>query len=186
MKKGRTILKDNHFKLTIDRLCHQLIEEHDDFHNSCLIGIQPKGTYLAQRLHTRLLELTQLKDIKIGILDVTFYRDDFRTRIKPLSPSTTQMDFLVEDMNVVLADDVLYSGRTVRAALTALEHYGRANRIELVSMVDRKFNRHLPIKSDYTGIKIDALDEEYVSVEWEEIQGEDKVILFPKKNKNSS
>lgn len=182
MKKGRIILKDNQFKLTIERLCHQLIENHDDFANSCLVGIQPKGTYLAQRLHSRLQELTGSQDIKLGILDVTFYRDDFRTRIKPLSPSTTQMDFLVEDMNVILTDDVLYSGRTVRAALTALEHYGRANKIELISMVDRKFNRHLPIKSDYTGIKVDALDDAYVSVEWDEVQGKDKVILFPKKN----
>jgi pyrimidine operon attenuation protein/uracil phosphoribosyltransferase len=181
MEKGRTILKDDQFKLTIDRLCHQLIENHDDFSHSCIIGIQPKGTYLAQRLQTRLLELTGLEKIDLGILDVTFYRDDFRTRLKPLSPSQTKMDFLVEDKNVVLADDVLYSGRTVRAALTALEHYGRANKIELISMVDRHYNRHLPIKSDYTGIKIDALDEAYVSVEWQEVQGSDKVILFPKK-----
>ncbi len=181
MEKGRTILKDKQFQLTIDRLSHQLIENHDDFSNACLIGIQPKGTFLAQRLHAKLLELTGLDSIEMGILDVTFYRDDFRTRLKPLSPSQTKMDFLVEDKNVILADDVLYSGRTVRAALTALEHYGRARKIELVTMVDRHYNRHLPITSDYIGMKVDALDEAYVSVEWKDVQGEDKIILYPKR-----
>ncbi len=181
MGKERTILEGKQFKLTIDRLCHQLIEIHDDFHNSCIIGIQPKGTFLAQRLHKRLLELTGLETIEMGLLDVTFYRDDFRTREKPLAANKTIMDFLVENKKVILIDDVLYSGRTVRAALTALEHYGRADKIELLSMVDRHYNRHLPITSDYTGIKVDALDEEYVSVEWMEVQGKDKILLFPKK-----
>ncbi len=179
--KGRIILKDQQFKLTIDRLCHQLIETHNDFSHSCIIGIQPKGTFLAQRLHARLLELTDIPKIDLGILDVTFYRDDFRTRDKPLAANKTIMDFLVENKQVILTDDVLYSGRTVRAALTALEHYGRADSIELVSMVDRRFNRHLPIKSDYIGIRVDALDEAYVRVEWDEVQGKDRVILFPKK-----
>ncbi len=182
MEKGRVILENRQFKLTIDRLCHQLIENHDDFENSCIIGIQPKGIHLARRLHQRLLELTELSQIELGVLDVTFYRDDFRTREKPLAASPTDMDFLVEGKKVILTDDVLYSGRTVRAALTALEHYGRADYIELVSMVDRHYNRHLPIKSDYTGIKVDALDKAYVSVEWDEIQGKDKILLFPKKN----
>ncbi len=182
MEKGRTILKDLQFKLTIDRLCHQLIETHDDFSQSCIIGIQPKGTYLAQRIHSRLLSITNSKSIALGLLDVTFYRDDFRTRDKPLIANKTEMDFLVENKKVILVDDVLYSGRTVRAALTALEHYGRADKIELVTMVDRHYNRHLPITSDYTGIKVDALDEAYVSVEWDEIQGKDKILLFPKKH----
>ncbi len=181
MNQGRIILKDKQFKLTIERLCYQLIENHNHFQDSCIIGIQPKGSYLAQRLHDRLLELTKISHIEMGFLDVTFYRDDFRTRIKPLNPNETKMDFLVENKQVILVDDVLYSGRTVRAALTALEHYGRADKIELISLVDRFYNRHLPIKSDYTGIKVDALDEEYVSVEWKEIHGNDRVILFPKK-----
>ncbi len=181
MAKGRIIVKDIQFKLIIDRLCYQLIENHNDFSNSCLIGIQPKGTYLAQRLFNRLKEIGNINNIQTGILDVTFYRDDFRTREKPLSPLVTEMDFLVEYKKVILVDDVLYSGRTVRAALTALEHYGRADKIELLTMVDRKYNRHLPVHSDYTGIKVDALDKEYVAVEWENVQGEDKVLLFPKK-----
>jgi pyrimidine operon attenuation protein/uracil phosphoribosyltransferase len=181
MEQGRIIIQDRQFKLTIDRLCHQLIENHDDFKESCIVGIQPKGTFMANRLHGRLLQITGLRDIHLGMLDVTFYRDDFRIRSKPLNASPTHMDFLVENKRVILVDDVLYTGRTVRAGLTALEHYGRASSIELVSMVDRRFNRSLPIRADYVGIKVDALDEAYVRVHWKEVQGEDQILIFPRK-----
>ncbi len=133
------------------------------------------------RIHRRLTEIIGIPDIENGKLDITFYRDDFRLRSKPLRASVTEMDFLVENKKVVLMDDVLYTGRSVQAALTALQHYGRPRRIELLSLVDRRFNRDLPIKADYTGIRVDALDEAYVRVEWQEIQGEDQVLLFPQK-----
>lgn len=177
MESGRIILDNERFKLTIDRLCYQLMEEHGDFSQSCLIGIQPKGVHMANRIHQRLKEILNV-DVLYGKLDVTFYRDDFRTRENPLPPNPTEMDFLVEDKKVVLIDDVLYSGRTVRAALTALEHYGRAEKVEMMAMIDRRFNRQLPIAVDYIGMTVDALDKAYVRVEWDEIQGEDKVKMF--------
>ena len=181
MKKGKVILDKERFALTIERLCHQLIESYGDFENTCIIGIQPRGVFLAERIKARLLSILKLKKIEYGILDITFYRDDFRTRVKPLTANTMKMDFLVEDKKVILVDDVLYSGRTIQAAMTALNHYGRPERVELVALVDRRFNRHLPIQSDYIGITIDAVDEAYVKVDWNETDGEDKIVLYSSK-----
>lgn len=182
MDKGRIIIGQQRFKLTIERLCHQLIERHGLFANSCIIGIQPRGIHLSERISSRLTQILGLEEsIKHGKLDITFYRDDFRTRIKPLKASKTEMDFLVENKRVVLVDDVLYTGRTVQAALTALNHYGRPKEVELLALVDRRFNRHLPIQSDYIGLTIDAVDQAYVKVEWQENNGEDKIRLFADK-----
>ena len=181
MIKGRVIMKPGRFALTIDRLCHQLIENYDSFQDTCLIGIQPRGPALADRIHQRLLELVEVSHIDYGKLDITFYRDDFRQRHKPLRANVTEMDFIVEGRNVILVDDVLYTGRTVQAALTALQHYGRAKKIELLSLIDRRFNRDLPIKADYIGMRVDALDEAYVKVEWQATEGKDRVLIFPQK-----
>jgi pyrimidine operon attenuation protein/uracil phosphoribosyltransferase len=174
-------LGNNVFKLIIERLCHQLIERHGLFEHSCIIGIQPRGTHLSERIASRLTQILGVDHIKHGKLDITFYRDDFRTRVKPLKASKTEMDFLVENQRVVLVDDVLYTGRTVQAALTALNHYGRPKEVELLALVDRRFNRHLPIQSDYIGLTIDALDQAYVKVEWQENNGKDQVRLFADK-----
>lgn len=181
MKKGRVILTKERFQLTVDRLCRQLIEQYDDFSNTCIIGIQTGGVSLSSRLHKRLLQMIDLKGVEFGKLDITFYRDDFRTATNPLKAYPTEMEFLVEDKNVILVDDVLYTGRTVQAALTALNHYGRPRRVDLVSLVDRRFNRELPIQSNYTGLIVDALDKAYVNVEWEETEGEDRILIFENK-----
>ncbi len=181
MSKGRVILTKERFQLTIDRLCRQLIEQYDDFSDTCLIGIQTGGVSLATRLQERLSEMLDIDTITSGKLDITFYRDDFRTSIKPLKAYPTEIDFLVEDKNVVLVDDVLYTGRTVQAALTALNHYGRPRRVDLVSMVDRRFNRELPIESNFIGLMVDALDEAYVRVEWLDTEGEDRILIFENK-----
>lgn len=181
MEKGRIILDPERFRLTIDRLCHELIEEYSDFSDACIIGVQQNGVHLADHLHSRLLSILKKSTIQYGKLDITFYRDDFRIREKPLEASTTEIDFLVENKRVILVDDVLYTGRTIQAALTALQHYGRPKRVELVSLVDRRFNRHLPIQSDYSGLTVDALEEAYVKVEWEKLHGENRVLFFANK-----
>lgn len=172
------------FDLTIDRLCHQVIERFGDFTNTRIIGIQPRGVLLSERIVKRLKEITLLQNIVHGKMDITFYRDDFRTRNKPLSANVTQIDFLVENKDVLLIDDVLYTGRTIQAALVALQHYGRPLNVELLTLVDRRFNRHLPIHSDYVGITVDALDEAYVRVEWKESSGQDQIWIFPEKMKD--
>jgi pyrimidine operon attenuation protein/uracil phosphoribosyltransferase len=174
-------MKPARFALTIDRLCHQLIENHDTFQDTCIIGIQPRGVALADRIYQRLLAITGVPKIEYGKLDITFYRDDFRQREKPLRASVTEMDFIVEDKHVILVDDVLYTGRTVQAAMTSLQHYGRPLKVELLALIDRRFNRDLPIKADYIGMQVDALDEAYVKVEWLKTDGKDQVLLFPQK-----
>lgn len=181
MEKGRTILEKERFSLTIDRLCHQLIEDFDDFSNACLIGVQSKGVLLANRINERLTTILGGTKIDYGKLDITFYRDDFRTREVPLKASSTELDFLVEGKDVILIDDVLYTGRTIQAGLSALQHYGRPREVKLLSLIDRRFNRHLPIQSDYIGLRVDAIDEAYVKVEWEEVEGMDRVLLFANK-----
>ncbi len=181
MQTGKTLLTREHFALTIERLCHQLLEDWGDFSNACIIGIQPRGTLLSNRIYQRLKELTENQDIEYGKLDITFFRDDFRMTDTPLAPHPNEIEFLVAGKRVLLIDDVLYTGRTISAALAALQHYGRPDVVELLVLVDRRFNRHLPIQPDYFGIAVDALDEAYVQVRWQETHGEDEILLFDKK-----
>ncbi len=184
MSQGRVILSQERFALTVERLSHQLIEAYDRFEDTCLVGIQPRGVILAERIRERLCAILSLDTIPLGKLDITFYRDDFRKRDKPLKASTTDMEFLVENQNVVLVDDVLYTGRSVNAALTALNHYGRPKHVDLLVLVDRRFNRHLPIQPDFTGIAIDALDNAYVRVDWGENKEKNSVLLFANKEES--
>jgi pyrimidine operon attenuation protein / uracil phosphoribosyltransferase len=181
MQLDKILLDSDRFALTIERLCHQLLEDWGDFTGACIIGIQPRGVPFANRIFNRLTELLAQRTIEYGKLDITFYRDDFRLHDKPLSPYPNEMDFMVAGKKVLLVDDVLYTGRTIRAALSALEHYGRPSSVELMTLVDRRFNRHLPIQPNYTGIVLDALDEAYVKVLWEETNGKDQILIFDKK-----
>lgn len=184
MPKGRILVKESRLELIIERLCHQLVEEFGDFQDVCLVGIQPRGVLFSNRLVQRLQAiLGDNKPLAYGKLDITFYRDDFRTRDKPLSASATEIDFLTEDRQVLLIDDVLYTGRTIQAALSALQHYGRPSKIFLVSLIDRRFNRHLPISADFVGFTVDSVDEAYVKVEWKEADGKDQILLFPERTK---
>lgn len=173
----QVILNSKHFELTINRLCYQLIEIHNDFSNSVLIGLQPRGINVLSRVKER-LEIILGKDVVCGDLDITFYRDDFRRRETPIIPSTTNIDFVIENKKVVLMDDVLYTGRTIRSGLDALLTFGRPEQVELLALIDRRFRRDLPIQADYVGKTVDTLISERVSVEWKEIEGEDRVVLF--------
>jgi pyrimidine operon attenuation protein/uracil phosphoribosyltransferase len=118
-----------------------------------------------------------INDVKLGYLDITFFRDDFRRSDKPLEANKTRINFVVEDKNVVFIDDVLYTGRSIRAALTAIQSFGRPTDIELLTLIDRRFSRHLPIQPDYRGRQVDAINEEHVVVRWKEQDGEDAVYL---------
>lgn len=184
MKKGRTILEKERFSLTLERLCHQLIEHYDNFEDTCLVGIQTSGVVMADRIRKGLQDILKIENIQSGNLDITFYRDDFRLRDKLLHPSKTSIDFDLENKKVILIDDVLYTGRTIQAAMSALQDHGRPSQVEMLTLVDRRFNRHLPIRADYVGITVDSIDEAYVRVEWAEEKGTDKVLLFGSKREN--
>ena len=173
----QVILNSRHFELTLNRLCYQLIETHNDFSDSILIGLQPRGIHVVTRLKEQLERILE-KEIVCGNLDITFYRDHFRRRERPIIPSVTNIDFSIENKNIILVDDVLYTGRTIRSGLDALMAFGRPAKVELLTFVDRRFKRDLPIQADYVGKTVDTLRSERVSVEWEEIEGEDKIVLY--------
>lgn len=174
----RILLEKAKFDVTIKRLCHQLIEVHNDFSKTVIIGLQPRGIYLARRIQKELQSVLKNKNIKCGELDITFYRDDFRK--KELIPNRTNIDFIIEDKNVILVDDVLFTGRTIRAGLDAMQAFGRPNDVELLVLVDRRLARHVPIQAKYTGITIDSIDSQNVKVEWKETEGKDKITLLDK------
>jgi pyrimidine operon attenuation protein/uracil phosphoribosyltransferase len=174
----RILLEKTKFDVTIKRLCHQLIEVHNDFSNTVIIGLQPRGIYLAKRIQKELQNILKTKNIKCGELDITFYRDDFRQ--KELIPNRTSIDFIIEDKNVILIDDVLFTGRTIRAGLDAMLAFGRPKDVELLVLVDRRLSRHVPIQAKYTGITIDSIASQNVRVEWQESDGKDKITLLDK------
>jgi pyrimidine operon attenuation protein/uracil phosphoribosyltransferase len=173
----KILLTSKEVNIILHRLACQLIEKHLDFSNSILIGIQPRGSYLANRIAQILKEEYAIDNIKLGLLDITFFRDDFRRNEKPLEANKTQIDFLVEDKQVIFIDDVLYTGRSIRAALTAIQSFGRPKSIELLTLIDRRFSRDLPIQPDYRGRQVDAINNEKVKVKWQEKDGEDAVYI---------
>ncbi|MEW7281180.1 bifunctional pyr operon transcriptional regulator/uracil phosphoribosyltransferase PyrR [Aquimarina sp. 2201CG1-2-11] len=174
----KLLLSAKEIDIILHRLACQLIENHTHFKDTVLIGLQPRGTYLADRIKKILVEEYQVKDIKIGYLDITFYRDDFRRGEKTLEANKTHIDCIVEDKRVVFIDDVLYTGRSIRAALTAIQSFGRPQEIELLTLIDRRFSRHLPIQPNYKGRQVDAINQEKVKVDWKEHQGNDAVYLI--------
>jgi pyrimidine operon attenuation protein/uracil phosphoribosyltransferase len=176
----KVLLNSKEVNITLHRLVCQLIENHNDFSNTALVGLQPRGTFLAQRIAKILKESYDVKSLQLGFLDITFFRDDFRRGSKPLSANTTEINFIVEDKNVVFIDDVLYTGRSIRAALTAIQSFGRPRHIELLTLIDRRFSRDLPIQPNYKGRQVDAINEERVVVNWKENNGTDSVILVSK------
>ena len=177
----QVILNAKHLELTLKRLCHELIETHNDFSETVIIGLQPRGIHVVQRVKEQLVNILD-KEITCGSLDITFYRDDFRRREMPLIPSVTNIDFSIENKNIVLVDDVLFTGRTIRSGLDALLSFGRPKGVELLVLVDRRFRRDLPIEANYVGKAVDTLLSERVSVEWAEIEGQDKIVLYSKEN----
>ncbi len=171
------LLNAKEVQIALHRLACQLIENHDSFQNTVLIGIQPRGIFLAERLKSILENDYKVKNIQMGYLDITFYRDDFRRADKTLEANKTKIDFIVENRKVVFIDDVLYTGRSIRSALTAVQSFGRPSEIELLTFIDRRFSRHLPIQPDYRGRQVDAINGEKVKVCWKENDGEDAVYL---------
>jgi pyrimidine operon attenuation protein/uracil phosphoribosyltransferase len=162
----KTILSEPQVALTVKRLAHQILENHLQLKDTVIIGIQPRGVYLSDRIANTLKELLPLQTVQYGILDITFYRDDVRKELHVANK--TDIPFSIENKQVVLVDDVLWTGRTIRAALDALLDFGRPKKVELCVLIDRRFNRELPIQPDYTGRAIDTIVSQKVKVFWKE------------------
>ena len=173
----REIIDARALNIALNRLGCKLIENHGDFSNSILIGMQPRGVQVLDRL-VKLLESTYgVQGVRTGVLDITFFRDDFRRRPGHLQANKTRIDHLVEDQKVVFIDDVLYTGRSIRAAMDAILSYGRPAKMELLTLIDRRFSRDLPIQPDYKGRQVDSIASQRVEVLWEEVDGRDAVLL---------
>ncbi|MDT0557661.1 bifunctional pyr operon transcriptional regulator/uracil phosphoribosyltransferase PyrR [Ichthyenterobacterium sp. W332] len=173
----KVLLNAKEINIILERLACQLIENHQNFSETVLIGIQPRGKYFAERIAVILKETYNISNVDLGFLDITFFRDDFRRSNKPLEANTTHIDFIVEDKTVIFIDDVLYTGRSIRSALTAIQSFGRPKAIELMTLIDRRFSRHLPIQPNYRGRQVDAIENEKVLVQWSENNNKDVVYL---------
>jgi pyrimidine operon attenuation protein/uracil phosphoribosyltransferase len=172
----KTILNEQQLAITIQRLSHQVLENHLNLENTVLIGIQPRGIYFSDRMVAQLKSLVDAGQILYGKLDITFYRDDVRRGLHELNQ--TNIPFSIENKNVILIDDVLWTGRTIRAALDALLGFGRPAKVELCVLIDRRLSRQLPIQADYTGRSIDSMITQKVKVFWAEKDGKDEVALL--------
>jgi pyrimidine operon attenuation protein/uracil phosphoribosyltransferase len=168
----KTILDKYQLQITIERLAYQLIENYSDLSSVVIIGIQPRGIFLSDKIFAQLKKIIPGNTINYGKMDITFYRDDIRKELH--SPNHTNISFSIEDKNVVLIDDVLYTGRTIRAALDALLAFGRPKKVELCVLINRRYSRQLPIQPDYCGKAIDSLISQKVKVEWDK----EKVVLY--------
>ncbi len=172
----KPILTGQQVALSLKRLAHQVIENHLKLENTVLIGIQPRGVFVSDRIVAELRNLVPSSNIKYGKLDITFYRDDVRTQLH--IANKTDISFSIENKNVVIIDDVLWTGRTIRAAMDALLDFGRPAKVELCVLIDRRFSREFPIHPDYTGRTIDTFPAQKVKVYWQEKDGRDEVVLM--------
>ena len=174
----KTLLNNAQLHITLQRLSHQLVENHLSFQDTVIIGIQPRGIYLSDRIACTVKQITG-RPIHYGKLDITFYRDDVHTNDKQV-PNVTDIPFSVEGKNVVLIDDVLHTGRTIRSAMDALLDFGRPKKVELLVLIDRRFSRELPVQPDYVGHTVDTILTQKVKVYWNEKDGKDEVVLIDK------
>ena len=174
---SKILLSSKKIDIILKRLACQLIEKYPNFNQVVLVGLQPRGIFLLDRLVNLLEKDYALGKVISGKLDITFFRDDFRRFDKTLSASSSQMEVVIEGKSVVIIDDVLFTGRSIRAALTSLDNYGRPLDIQLLVLIDRRFSRHLPIQPDYRGRQVDAINEEKVLVTWTETHKKDAVYI---------
>jgi len=177
MEKAK-ILDKEAIARSLTRIAHEIVEKNKGVDNLCLVGIRNRGVYLAQRLGAEIKKIEN-KDVPTGILDITLYRDDLTMISAQPVVHKTEIDFDIEGRIVVLVDDVLYTGRTIRSALDALMDFGRPKSIQLAVLVDRG-HRELPVRADYVGKNIPTSQNETVDVRLEESDGKDEVVIIEK------
>lgn len=176
--QDKVLFSAAHLQITLHRLAHELVEHYGSFEGCAIIGLQPRGVALAMRIHKLVMEITQNPKIEFGTLDITFYRDDYSDREQIHLPAATDLPFSLSNKRVLLIDDVLYTGRTIRAGLEALVDHGRPASVELLVLIDRRLSREQPIQADYVGMQVDSIASQRVKVRWKEEDGADEVIMI--------
>ncbi|WP_346236967.1 bifunctional pyr operon transcriptional regulator/uracil phosphoribosyltransferase PyrR [Niabella insulamsoli] len=171
----KPILNKELIDITIKRLAQQILENHSDLSEVVIIGLQPRGIFLSDRIFQQVQQLVEGQQIQYGKLDITFYRDDVRNSLH--KANETDIPFSIENKTVILIDDVLYTGRTIRAALDALLDFGRPAKVALCVLIDRRFSRQFPIQADYIGKAIDSFENQKVLVRWKENSEKDQVYI---------
>ena len=174
----KTLLDQQQLSITLQRLAHQLVERHPGFTDTAIIGLQPRGIWLSDRMVQLVKSITGQQQLDYGRLDITFYRDDVHQSQNLQVPAQTDVPFSIEQRHVVLIDDVLHTGRTIRAALDALIDFGRPLSVELLVLIDRHYSREVPIQPDYTGQMVDTIITQKVKVFWQEKDSKDEVVLI--------
>lgn len=172
----KSILSEQQLAITIKRLAHQILEKHLNLENTVLIGLQPRGIFLSDQVVGEIKKEIPAEKINYGKLDITFYRDDVRKELHVANQ--TDIPFSIEGKNVILIDDVLYTGRTIRAALDALLDFGRPEKVELCVLIDRRFSRQFPIQPDYVGKSIDSIISQKVKVYWKKRDSREEVVIL--------
>ncbi len=178
MKEKAAILDKDALNRSIMRIAHEILEKNKGTQGLCLVGIRKRGVYLAQRL-AGCIKKIENADVEVGALDITLYRDDLTLIAAQPVVHKTEIDFDISNKNLILVDDVLYTGRTVRAALDALTDFGRPKAIQVAVLVDRG-HRELPVRADYVGKNIPTARNETVEVRLEEADGKDEVVIVEK------
>ncbi|MFN5942842.1 MAG: bifunctional pyr operon transcriptional regulator/uracil phosphoribosyltransferase PyrR [Bacteroidota bacterium] len=174
----KTLFTHEQLTITIQRLAHQIVEQIDVFEDVVIIGIQPRGIHLSDRVVQAIQAIVPGQKIQYGQLDTTFYRDDVHQNNGIHIPSATSIDFNLEGKQIILIDDVLHTGRTIRAAMDALIDFGRPKHVSLMVLIDRRFSRELPIQPDFVGQSVDTMYSQKVKVQWDEQQLDHKVLLI--------
>lgn len=167
MQKKRLLIGQSLLDITLKRLCQEIVENIDESIPTVLLGLQPRGIYLAERL-VNFLKTDFKLDLPLGYLDATFYRDDYNRGGNILKPNSNKVNFIIEDKKVILIDDVIATGRMVRAGIDAMQVFGRPAKVELLCLINRKYERDLPIQPDYIGQGVNTVDSQKILVEWKE------------------
>ena len=173
----KILLDSKKIEIILLRLVYEIIENHKDFKDTILIGLQPRGVFLYEEILKIIKKNHPEIFITSGILDYTFFRDDFRRSEKTLNASSTSINFTIENKKIILIDDVLFTGRSIKSAMSAIDSYGRPKSIELLVLIDRRFKREIPIEPTYCGAKIDTFKGDKVKVIWDEKSINNKVFI---------
>ncbi len=180
MRVKSQIMDSSAINRTLRRIAHEIVEQNRGLENVYLVGIRSRGVPMAKMLSAILSDIEK-KEVPVGILDITLYRDDLSTIAHQPVIKGSKIDFDLHNTNVILVDDVLYTGRTVRAAIDAILDFGRPKHIQLAVLVDRG-HRELPVKADYVGKNVPTSSEEIIKVSFQEIDGEDTVKIVEKED----